>query len=792
MSNETLSLSDLQRLADEILSSFATDIVRPAAIRRLCEAVKEVATPIPSAPKTLAKPPTAAAIRWMVGEVELDAAFKLRSHRSLLLCSMVREFLKGTADEQTGPAANDPGKRSDNASGHVPALTDLLGGDRVADLRRKAAGADPWQATGPVPTTTPEALREWLHNNHQLTDDDRVKFLLGMCHAALGELVKERDDAKAQAAKAQENVGLLTDRAIEAEGQLANAAKKNPWPTPIPDDALALCDFILNNTLTDDWRMAELLGRCESAIQKMASGNKVLLANQTTLESILGAGWSDPEGKNIIGVARQMRARFDQIKDQALPKEVASLEQQIVEAKEAWDQGDGRSINEVFRSAEQLLWTVRAQILARNDGAAGDLASTADLAAQYARQLGEMQRENARLNEELTSAQTECSVAQKHAEEAEGRAALNESKAIEEGHRVIAAQRRLTELTSLLDQRMEAPLADADRDLSDADRLLDRTTLLVTLCSGGPWVFSEEGQLVIDPDNRPVATISEPAPGNAETRRYNGEFIAASRGLVAHLVTVCRKLVAGVKCGRENNKALQRSERNLENKLAEVCEELRLAKTRVTESDRRIGELENEIAEKNEAYWIERAANLPTDDLYRLSASCHANSDTNKWDTRWKNGRLYMHLFQRSRCLETIQGARNESGEVEAADVLFNLLAVCAHWKLSIPLITTILRERAGLPSQTRDPDAIYLIQDGRSYVGNDVSWWAPNSNGYTCQIDEAGLYTEDFCRRLRSTDVVWRAADIFPLATRVVDVQRIHSAELKPVVFEKKPDGEQ
>lgn len=152
-----------------------------------------------------------------------------------------------------------------------------------------------------------------------------------------------------------------------------------------------------------------------------------------------------------------------------------------------------------------------------------------------------------------------------------------------------------------------------------------------------------------------------------------------------------------------------------------------------------------------------------------------------------------MHIFQRSRCIDTIRGARNDSGEVEAADVLFNLLAVCAHWNLSVPLITTILRERAGLPSQTRDAEAIYLIQDGRSYVGNDVSWWAPNSNGYTCQIDEAGLYTEDFCRRRqRSTDVVWRAADIFPLATRVVDVQRIHSAELKPVVFEKKPEGEQ
>lgn len=889
MSNETLNLSDLQRLADEILSGFAMDVIRPAAIKKLCEAVKKVATPIPSASKTWAKPPTAAAIRWMVGEVELDAAFSLRSDRTLLLCSMVREFLKGTADEDTEPTAK-------------PAMLRAL-----TKSQEKTGSADFWQATGPVPTTTPEALREWLHNNPQLTDDARVKFLLGMCHAALGDLIKERDDAKAQAAKAQENVGLLTDRAIEAEGQLAKVAKKDHWhaTAPIPDNALALCSFISNNTLTDDWRMAELLGRCESIIQKLAGGNKVLVANQSALESILGAGWSDPEGKNIIDVARHMRARFDQINDRVLPKEVATLEQQIVEAKTGWDEGDGRAINEVFRSAEQLLWTVRALILERGDSLAREAreeTTTTTLSSEHARQLAELQRENARVNEELDAAkrnretdaaefkrafgdwktaigkitddavetgaqlealkrslqpivdlfnevtfsgeqigdpvawvmgycgrqdavivrnnetitelkrrladehellsgakrriaelETEVSVAKKHVEEAEGRAAYNESKMIEEGHRVIAAQRQLSEFTSLIDQRLEAPPTDAERDLSDIDQLLNRTTLLVTLCSGAPWSLSEAGDhLVLDADRRAVATICDPTLGNVETRRYNGEFIAASRGLIVRLVEVCRTLAAGVRHLRQNNKVLQSVGREQEKKLVDISEELRLARTRIAESDRHISSLEGELAEKNEAYWIERAKNLSIEDLHRLAPSCLSRADTAKWDFRWMNGRLYMHLFQRSRCLDTIQGARNDCGEVEAADVMFNLLAVCAHWKLSIPLIATILRERAGLPPLTSNPEAIYLIQDGRSYVGNDVSWWGPNSSGYTCQIDEAGLYTEDFCRRLRSTDVVWRAADIFPLATRVIDVQRIHSADLKPVVFDKKPDGEQ
>ena len=1024
MSNETISLSDLQRFADDILSGFAMDVIRPAAIKKLCEAVKEVATPIPSEPKTWAKPPTAAAIRWMVGEVELDAAFKLRSDRTLLLCSMVREFLKGTADEETEPAAKPMMLR-----------TLIKSQGKPSPFVAKACTTDFWQATGPVPTTTPEALREWLHNNPQLTDDARVKFLLGMCHAALGELLKERDEAKAATARGGgwhadgpapddadslcafiENnhlthdplmVDLLTKcrlalqytgkhirelldehhavaRAVRGEHspaekndladrvaalfdkQWAVTAKKDPWQatSPIPEDAMALCGFILNNTLTDDWRMAELLGRCESAIQQLTNGNKVLLANQTALEGILGAGWSDPEGKNIIDVARQMSARFDQIKNQALPNEVASLEQQIVEAKEAWDQGDGRSINEVFRSAEQLLWTVRAQILARNDGAAGDGASTAGLSAQHARQLAELQRENARLNEELTSAKTECSVARKHAEEAEGRAALNESKAIEEGHRVIAAQRRLTELTSLLDQRLEAPLTGADRDLSDIDQVLNRTTLLVTLCSGAPWSLSEaDDNLVLDADRRPVASISEPTPGNVEIRRYNGEFIAASRGLIVHLVEVCRRLVAGVRSGRINNAALQSLGSDKDKKIAAVTEELRKARvdrdvavqqklaedaavveqreadlkrligkqqaaaearydelaatkerlhqtlaevvglrdcvdgvqalrleteakletankelTKAIEDERFVSvaadrlrdqldevkatvaikekELANlraglegyqrrihlqqshmdELANGIRAYreladgraddirencwWTRSAVAWEKEHGGRVLASCDTPSpdkpsseaparqpshfvefaaaalavcSQNGWKRDWQHGGGYLHL-EASEFVEALRGKGDSTPEAEAADVLFVLLSVCAANSVSVEKALSHLRELCHLSDGRIDIDsgAVYLIQDSRTYVGNDVSWWRPDSEGYTCQIDEAGLYTEDFCRRLRSTDVVWRAADIFPLATRVVDVQRIHSADLKPVVFDKKPDGEQ
>lgn len=86
----------------------------------------------------------------------------------------------------------------------------------------------------------------------------------------------------------------------------------------------------------------------------------------------------------------------------------------------------------------------------------------------------------------------------------------------------------------------------------------------------------------------------------------------------------------------------------------------------------------------------------------------------------------------------------------------------------------------------------LFYIQDSRSYVGNDVLWWRPNSEGYTCQIDEAGLYDEAFCRGVRSTDKIWRWEDIGRLAARVIDTQRMR--DILPVVFDplwapKRPD---
>ncbi len=175
--------------------------------------------------------------------------------------------------------------------------------------------------------------------------------------------------------------------------------------------------------------------------------------------------------------------------------------------------------------------------------------------------------------------------------------------------------------------------------------------------------------------------------------------------------------------------------------------------------------------------------------LVELAAAGLAVCREKGWKRDWQHGGGYLHL-EVSEFVEALRGKGTSTPEAEAADVLFVLLTVCADNGVSLEKALAHLRELCRLPDGRIDVagGAVYLIQDGRSYVGNDVSWWRPNSEGYTCQVEEAGLYDEAFARNRRDTDIVYRAADIYPLATRVVDIQRISSAGVKPVAFGKDP----
>ena len=52
--------------------------------------------------------------------------------------------------------------------------------------------------------------------------------------------------------------------------------------------------------------------------------------------------------------------------------------------------------------------------------------------------------------------------------------------------------------------------------------------------------------------------------------------------------------------------------------------------------------------------------------------------------------------------------------------------------------------------------DGLYYVQDARGLVGNCASWWCANGQGYTCDLDRAGVYSGREARTMRETDIPW------------------------------------
>jgi hypothetical protein len=67
--------------------------------------------------------------------------------------------------------------------------------------------------------------------------------------------------------------------------------------------------------------------------------------------------------------------------------------------------------------------------------------------------------------------------------------------------------------------------------------------------------------------------------------------------------------------------------------------------------------------------------------------------------------------------------------------------------------------------------DAMYFVQDSRTFVGNCGSWWAPNGAGYVCCIDDAGQYTGTRVAGMRDTDVPWPVEYVLANTVRHVRV---------------------
>lgn len=67
-----------------------------------------------------------------------------------------------------------------------------------------------------------------------------------------------------------------------------------------------------------------------------------------------------------------------------------------------------------------------------------------------------------------------------------------------------------------------------------------------------------------------------------------------------------------------------------------------------------------------------------------------------------------------------------------------------------------------------------FYVQDKRDYVGNCILWWRENGAGYTTNIEDAGVFTEDTLPKNRETDVPWPKKYIDEHLRKTVDVQDV------------------
>lgn len=71
----------------------------------------------------------------------------------------------------------------------------------------------------------------------------------------------------------------------------------------------------------------------------------------------------------------------------------------------------------------------------------------------------------------------------------------------------------------------------------------------------------------------------------------------------------------------------------------------------------------------------------------------------------------------------------------------------------------------------------LYYLQDNRSYVGNDILFWAKDGSGYTTDISKAETYTKEDAishHQSRESDVPWPKDYIDARTRPAVDMQYV------------------
>ena len=89
------------------------------------------------------------------------------------------------------------------------------------------------------------------------------------------------------------------------------------------------------------------------------------------------------------------------------------------------------------------------------------------------------------------------------------------------------------------------------------------------------------------------------------------------------------------------------------------------------------------------------------------------------------------------------------------------------------------VQEAGGVPKDAK----LFYIRDARQVVGNCALWWAVNGAGYTCELDQAGVYTYDeaFSGR-RATDIPYEIEEVEKLVVRHVRLDHLRERVIDPI----------
>lgn len=89
--------------------------------------------------------------------------------------------------------------------------------------------------------------------------------------------------------------------------------------------------------------------------------------------------------------------------------------------------------------------------------------------------------------------------------------------------------------------------------------------------------------------------------------------------------------------------------------------------------------------------------------------------------------------------------------------------------------------EQSGSGVEHTPPATLYYLQDSRSYLGNDMLWWAQDGLGYTTDLSKAQVYTEEEAQRKhnsRESDIPWPKSYIDLRTRPAVDMQYCERSE--------------